>query len=51
MSDKNKIKSLKQFIGGKWVDGETNTVFDVINPINDITIITMMSCWGWTGWK
>jgi acyl-CoA reductase-like NAD-dependent aldehyde dehydrogenase len=35
MSDKNKIKSLKQFIGGKWVDGEKNTVFDVINPIND----------------
>ncbi|MDE2759028.1 MAG: aldehyde dehydrogenase family protein [Paracoccaceae bacterium] len=34
----NKIKdkkTLQNFVGGKWVNAETNTTFDVLNPLDD----------------
>ena len=35
MNKKADVNTLKQFIGGKWVEGENGEVFEIQNPIDD----------------
>lgn len=35
MDTKAELRSLQNFIGGKWVDAEAGATFDVLNPLDD----------------
>ena len=35
MNNKKEIRTLQNFIGGKWINAETNATFDDLNPLDD----------------